>query len=221
MIAPVNPPAAAGVIVGSPNPRIRTGREGEVNMCHTEMVISPNTSVAFATGNLRLLPSAFPWLSGIANSFSKWRWVTLRLIYVPQASTSVSGSFSLGLQYDEPDTDPVNLAQMSMSKGFVTGPSWAGREGGVLLGNHNMRPPPGSIVCTVDTNRFDKLWYPFITTADLATVTAASPSLVNSYQPAICVFAVGGGPAAPVQAGNVYAQYEVELIEPIVTGNNF
>lgn len=124
----------------------------------------------------------------------------------------------MGLQYDEPDLPPTTLAGMSMYKGFVSGPNWAGYDGSMLLANPKTPPPPGAVITVVDVNCFDKPWYPYISQAGLAAI--ANSVDINQYCPAILINATQGGPATSIAGGDIYAQYEVKLIEPIVVADN-
>jgi len=216
------PPAAAGVILGRPKPSISTNGSGSVCLINTEQISGVATTTAFTAAVLRLVPSTLPWLSGIAANFSKWRWLSLRVIYIPQASTGTSGSFHMGFQYDDTDTNPTSSANMSMLYAYTTGPAWAGWEGAELMQKPYLSPPPGSIVSVLDVTRFDKPWYAYITSTNLS---ALSPPLTptvsgNLYCPAELVYAFEAGPVSPVGAGQLYIQYEVEMIEPIAVVNN-
>jgi hypothetical protein len=126
----------------------------------------------------------------------------------------------MGFTYDFPDVDPTSTAAMSMYKGFVSCPTWAGWEGSSLLASPLSTPPPGSVVSTLDVACLDKPWYPVITVDNLATITTLRPENTNMYCPAYLVLSTEGGPVTPSAAGNLYFQYEVELIEPIALISN-
>lgn len=219
----VKAPAAAGMVVGKANPQLRTtGRVTRV--INTEIVVSLNTAVTFASAIIRLNPSSFPWLNGIAANYSKFRWRGIRFIWIPSCSTATTGNIAMALQYDEPDANPTSLSQMSSLKGFIASPFWGGGGGSKLLNDMNCREAPESVVCCVDdVKEFTNPWYRYTTSANLSaliTGTSEGPSISNIYIPAILVYAVVGGPAAGVEAGQIYVQYDIDLIDPIPSALN-
>jgi len=221
MVSPVVPPVSAGVIVGSSNPVFRSGREGELRLQNVEFVTQVGTQATYTGASIRVAPFSFSWLNGISANFSKFRWVSVRFIYVPACPTTTSGQVAMALEYDVPDSIPTSLQAISPMKGFVTCPAWAGYEGADLLCDPNKPPRPGAIVTNVDVARFDKLWYPYITSADFTTTIGVLSQGGNIYVPATLVYAAMGGPATSVLGGNIFVQYDVELIEPIVSTLNY
>lgn len=129
----------------------------------------------------------------------------------------------MAFQYDEPDANPTSLSQMSSMAGFTTGPFWGGGGGSKLLNSQSRSDAPNSLLTTLDVSNFPDKWYRYTTAANLsALITGSSegPSISNIYLPAILVYAVVGGPAAGVEAGQIYVQYDIDLIEPIASALN-
>jgi hypothetical protein len=210
-------------MVGRPIPDMYT-RDGVVCIKNTEYSLSFSTSAAFGGSVVNVVPHSFPWLNGIAQNYSKFRWKSFRFIYIPACSTTTSGTVSMMYQYDIPDSSPTSVQQMSMSNGFVTTPVWNGSQGCSMLANINSPVVPGAVVAEMDLSRLDKPWYQYITGADFIALTAVAltgPAVGNSYSPGNIFIATENGPAAPANAGILYAQYDCELIEPITNTLNY
>lgn len=212
----IAPPAAAGIVVGQPKASMYM-EDDKFIICRTELAGGVNTSAAFAAGVINLVPHSFPWLNGMAANFSKWKWRKLRFIYIPACPTNTPGQMALSFQYDVMDTTPTTLGQMAMMNGFTNGPYWLGGEGAVMLKSSKHPIVPGAIVSVFDVKRQSKPWYEYITSTDflaLVAVPTVGPAGANAYSPGNVVSASAGGPATVVTGGNLYVQYEIELIEP-------
>ncbi len=219
---PLTPPAAGGFVVGRANPSL-TSKDGIVCIRNVESLTGINTTAAFTTIIVNCLPHSFPFLNGLAVNYSKYRWKSLKFVYIPGCSLSTPGTVSLMNQYDVPDLTPTSSAQMSVSNGFVTTPVWGGVPGCSVLSNTNSHPP-GAVISHFDVTRLDKDWYPYITGPDfvaLLAVAVTGPVAGNYYSPGNLIIATEGGPAVPVVAGTLFGVYEIELIEPITSSLNY
>jgi len=216
----VRAPASAGVIYHNGMPTIES-RDKTVCIRNTEFLYGFATTAAFTAVFSVCVPFNMPWLLGIAGGFGKYRWKHLRYIYIPTCPTTTQGNVSMGLNYDTADSVPTTTPNMSMYQGFTSVPYWAGWDAAPMLADVYHPRLPGAVIVDVDVDRFDKPWYPFITSADYTTVTTARASDGNIYAPASLIIATEQGPVAPVGAGRVFVQYDIELIEPILVANNF
>jgi hypothetical protein len=67
----------------------------------------------------------FPWLSGIANAFEKYRFHSLKFEYVTATATTTTGAIALAPDYDPDDVDfSLTKRQLYMFDGVVRGPLW-------------------------------------------------------------------------------------------------
>jgi len=66
----------------------------------------------------------FPWLSGIANRYEKYKFKMLKFIYVPQCSTATAGTVSLVFDFDPNDAPPNSMTEALTYHDFTTGPAW-------------------------------------------------------------------------------------------------
>jgi len=213
-------PVAAGVILGKPSPTLwSAGDFTVVKNCEISATLTVSSTVA--SGSIQLIPGVVgTWLATIAVGFSKWRWRKLRIFYVPVCSTATSGSFHMALQYDSFDTAPTTVAAISACKGYTTAPVWSGYQAASAVCSPSNAIPPGSVCVELDVTRLSKPWYPFITSANLTTVGETLTSAQNQYSPARLVYVSADGPTTAVSAGRLYAQYVIDLIEPITPSLN-
>lgn len=182
-----------------------------VRVCNTEVLLNINTLALGATSVARvlLMPNSMAWISGVAQNFSKWRWLRVRLVYVPSCSTATSGTFAMGLGYDNQDATGSSLTNVQAMYNSVSCPSWGGADGsGALTGNDFPPITPTTVAMDLDVSRLSLPWYPYSSTV---------PSGIDANQnvPAYVYLASTGGPAAATAIGQVFCKFEVELIEPI------
>jgi hypothetical protein len=185
---------------------------------HTEVIATLNQAAggAFAGANASLMPSNIGWLAGPSASFSKWRWVQLRFIYIPAVATSTAGKMAMGLSYDFSDTVASSLPQIQQMYHAVAAPIWAGFEGTSLLAQHGIRPTVGSVVVEADVARFGAAWYKWMAITPWNALGGPEKSV---YSPGQLVMGTANGNAVN-GVGDVYVQYVVELIEPFVATLN-
>jgi len=209
-------PASAGSITGRPRPMIRT-RNDSVVVSNTEIFNNINTSNAVATGmNQAMIPSSFTWLSGIAQNFSKYRWVEFEMIYIPSCPTTTAGGITFAMLYDTADSVPASRLAASASYHSVTTPYWAGWEGSTSLSNRNnmgfRSKKGGEVSMSMDVSRVGRPWYSYLTSVNYAAQTGIDRSI---YSPGFLVAITDGGPTTSISAGTVFIRYIIELIEPM------
>jgi hypothetical protein len=202
------PIAGTGIVKRLLPPRVRNNGTGTV-ICNSEFAfqVAPAT---FVSDRLQFIPAQLAWLNGVASSYSKFRWLRLRIIYLPSCPTTVGGNVTLGLGYDEIDDTPTTFPQATASYHSITTTPWGGYEGAMLLNDDTFQRPPAGAVCVdVDVGRFDKLAYPYVTAANLPTGVDA-----NQYVPGHVDVTVSSA-VSTSNLGMVYFKYEIELLEPI------
>jgi hypothetical protein len=215
--APASAPTAGSAIVnrGRTIPRISMVGDSTI-VQNTEVLASLNTSAAFTLSTHPLIVGNPTWLRGVAGNFSRFRWRRLRVIYIPACPTSTTGQIAMGLSYDAGDAAATGIDQIQAMFHSVSGPFWAGFEGTGLLGGAQ-RPIgslPGAMALEVDCERISQTYWRFIT---LTGYNSLGSSDKDVFLPAQLFVGRSGGPAIDVLAGNLYLQYEVELVEPIPT----
>jgi len=221
----VTAPAASSAIVvrNTRGPRINT-IGNTVVVCNTEVVATIISGAAgvFTEVGIGLYPGNFTsWLNGVAVNYSKWRWRKLRLVYIPTVPTTTAGLIVMGLTYDFADTAPTTVTQLQTFNQSVTAPVWGGYDGTSSLHNYS-KSHPGAVLIDVDVTRFGSgnglTWYKYLNATNFAAQTGIDR---NIYAPgALAVATSGGTNVAAAAVGNIFASYEIELIEPTASATN-
>jgi len=215
----IKAPIAGGVVMRRQRltPGIVT-KNGSTIICNTEFGFEVNALGGFNVIRYPFLPTAGLWLQSIALSFSKFRCVAIRYIYIPVCPTTTPGTVTMALGYDYNDTLPTSLAQLSVAFESISTPPWGGYEGTSLLNHHFALETEGAVVVDVDCDRFGSgsglTYYPV---AALATFVSQTPTDQNQFSPFYLQVATSGNALA---WGNVYIQYCIEFIEPVLAAKN-
>ncbi|AVY51827.1 coat protein [Corn salad necrosis virus] len=190
----------------------RFGMRGDSTIVSNSELILNLTPIAAAYGvqSLPLLATQPAWLGTIADNYSKWRWISLRIIYSPKCPTTTPGTVAMCLSYDRNDVAPGSRVQLSQTYKAINFPPYAGYDGAAIL-NTDVTPT-SAIYMDVDVTRFDKNWYSTIGTVAFAALTAFDQ---NQFCPCTVHIGSDGGPAVAVPPGDIFLKYVIELIEPI------
>jgi hypothetical protein len=73
-------------------------------------------------------PTTFPWLSGIANLFDKYKFHKLRFFFINNSPTSIAGNVTMAVDFDTLDAVPSNGIGMSNLAKFVSFAPWKSEE---------------------------------------------------------------------------------------------
>lgn len=207
----ITAPIAGSVVTSRPRvPRLISTANSAI-VSNTEVIVNMTLPAlgAFSTFNLALIPGVPNWLAGVGDLYSKFRWRSIEVIYIPTCPTTVQGKICLALGYDRLDAAPTSAANLSQNYKAITFPPYAGYGGaGALAGLSS----PEAIIVKADPSRFDKPWYPTIANATFGPLAG---NLQNQYCPATIFAAVEGGPAAATVVGDLYYRYVCEFIEPV------
>lgn len=211
----VKAPVASGSLMRRTRvPQIRTTSECTL-INNTEPLASMDMIASGAVQTKRLIfhPAAFPWLTSIANCYSRFKWRSLEFIYIPTCPTSTEGYHNLYLGYDFLDPEPISMQQAEEAYRSISHPVWSGAEGATTMqnGNHGA----GAVVCKVDAGRINN-YYRF---TNITNFNALSPIDKNILCPGYCQSTTVNG-APFLNAGRVYCKYSIELVEPIATTLN-
>ena len=210
----VIPPTSGGVIYSNPSmPNFRTYGDSTI-VRNTEVVsnVAFNAAAgAFAGYSDALIAELPSWLTQLADLYSKWRWRSLTVIYIPSCPTSTSGRVAMCMSYDRNDAAATSVTQITQGYKAIVFPPYAGYEGAHVMNSGRNNNVAGAILMEVDTSRFDKIWYP---TINGTAFSALAATVQNTYCPCSYVIGSDGGPAGAA-AGNIYLKYEIEFIEPV------
>lgn len=203
----VRAPVSLGGISRNGTPKIKSDPHG-MTITHSENISTmPLTALGVLNYfRLALIPALCPYLNGLASNFGKWKWLKLRIRYVPACPSNLDGESVMGLTFDRQDAAAATFVQVASMSHSISFPPWGGFNGGQ------------SVVMDVDCNRFDKNRYSFMFPAAFAGL---SPSDQNNYCPVTANFATQGSTAGSTVGGRIWLDYTVQLTDPVLPAVNF
>jgi len=232
-------PAAYGAVTGTKQIlplQAGVGRKLLVQnfeLCHT----ANGSNGAFSAGGDCANPglsASYPWLSGIAKQYSKFRWHFLRYLYVPTCSTTTAGSVFFTWVYDYQDAGPTSLAQVAQSSESSIGNAWFGGAINPELAFSRELTSREAIFVDMDVKRANDAWY-YVRTSQ-AGVSPSTGGMLTGVIPAGLTFANGTFPdsearpgtiyygadsvAGAAGIGNLFASYICEFADPVAPAMN-
>lgn len=177
-------------VVQNPNPRAGrvsrggTSIDGGVRVRRKEYLFAVKQG-SESPGWTRIAVSAFPWLKGVAKSFDRVTWHSLRIIYKPYVGTNTTGSFIIGVDWDSGTSKAPTYASVSAFTPVMEVPVW---QSGVLVVPSSKLMTKKSYVCNraADDKQPDDIYQP----GQLCWTTT---------------------PASDAGYGHVWAEYDVTL----------
>ncbi len=168
-----------------------------ITKCELTQTVSGTSSAFFGSpASNPIMPASFPWLNGIAQNFSKFRFTRVTAKYTSQTGTATTGAIGLAWGYDFADGTSTTIGQVSAFDQFRLEPLW-----------YTWDTP---IVC--DLARFENKWYPYTKGSDFAAI--ALPIDQNQRAPAyLVVYNTVSNPTSGI-VGNIWLEYDVELCDP-------
>jgi hypothetical protein len=127
-------PVAYGTTLQSSRPRLTS--RGTYRVQHSEVVggVTNGNTVGFsiAPGTLNIpgydfnpaISLLFPWLSGIARNFERFRFHNLSFELVTSQPSTTPGRVYMAIDYDYDDSPSVTKAQLMANHSAVEGPVW-------------------------------------------------------------------------------------------------
>jgi hypothetical protein len=162
--------------------------------------IVTSNGVDAAYGSIYLCPSAFNWLGHIGQAYANYRFHSLRIYYVPQIATTSNGLVSF-VTFANADDGPNNtnvsaaLRAAEVGQNSIQGPAWDPNLAITHDCSRYREPKPNieyNLIGTSGTQGIYPRNYP------------TSGLLLWWYQP-----------SGVVTAGRLYAEYDVELLDPV------
>lgn len=127
----VSLPAIQSAKVRTSKPKITQTKDG-CTVSHREFISLVETTAYETTFTddlyIEINPGsakAFPWLSGIANSWETYRFSKLRYTFVPRLGTGVPGQVMMAPDQDVLDAPYKDSASMLAASNSVSGPVWS------------------------------------------------------------------------------------------------
>jgi len=122
----VQAPVAKSLTLTTSRPQTKSDN-GDIIISHREYIRDVTGSVAFSAVQIPVnpgIPSSFPWLSSIAQSYESYVFEFLEFAYETQAPTSSIGSVILAMDYDSNDDAPTSKAQVMSYRSSVRAAPW-------------------------------------------------------------------------------------------------
>lgn len=114
--------------VRSAKPAIRSLPDGDVIISHREYFTDVNSTSEFTAVKFNINPgrsTMFPWLSGIAMNYERYRFTSLKFHFRTGAPTSTPGKLGMYADYDASDPVPTTKAVAFANRNYVDSPIWA------------------------------------------------------------------------------------------------
>lgn len=144
--------------------------------------------------------STFPWLSGIASRFEKFRFRNLNISYKPSCPTTTQGGIAIAAVYDPADTIPSNRASLFNAESCVRASVYDELSLQIkknrLAGERHIRHTHHGLVDANELRSSDPGYF--------IVATVNQPS----------------GTASTTQYGDLFVEYTIELIGPKVGGSH-
>jgi len=134
----------------------------------------------------------FPWASAIAGNFERFRFVKLRFHYVQNCTTSTTGQVALAVDFDSLDDNTMLTKQQLYSFELTArGTSWT------------------SVVLEIPALRLSQSYK-----SHYIRQTPVSGGDLKTYDPAQVLVAVSGVNSVGAVIGELWVEYEVQLMTP-------
>ncbi len=174
--------------------------DGRVRVRHREYIQDVSGSVAFSASSFSINPgisTVFPWLSKMARLFESYLFRSLKFEYETQKSASTSGSLMLAVDFDAADSAPVNKQQIMAFHNAVRAAVWEeccykSSAGDLAKFGVQRYIRSGNLAANQDIKTFD-----------VGNLIVASQ-----------------GEADTTAIGELYVEYDVELITPQIDPNS-
>lgn len=180
------------------------GLDRGVAVSNQELFETMNGTNTFSANRWACVPALFPWLSGVAPNFSRFRWTRLLFEFITASPTSQGGSVAMGAGYDVMDQQPTSLAEISAMAHSQLVEVW--------------NPAGSGCRVAFDATRWNQPWY-----SNIPIPTAGiPPTEARSYQDYIPGWLYFGR-ATQVNGqtiGHIRVTYTIEFIDPIPISMN-
>jgi len=180
-------------------PSVTTSRNGDCRIVHREYIqdiLSPVQSAAFQiAAKLAINPgqaSTYPWLSKIAQNFESYKFRKLRFDYETEQATSQTGSAIMAVDYDASDPSPVSKQQMMAYRNSVRSAVWS---------------PSQHVSALPDLSKKNQYY--------VRPGPQPAGTDIKEYDVGNFFFGIQSSLVAGTSFGELYVEYDVDLITPV------
>lgn len=136
------------VLITNAPPLIRSLNNGRTELivekteCHSTLITTGVAgATAFQTYPFHSGSSEMNWLRNMSNAFAEWQLLAAEFTYVPSVPTTQLGTIVMAICPDYLDANPSTIAELQRYDGAVTGPVYAGTDGGLRVNSWGMNHP--------------------------------------------------------------------------------
>lgn len=179
------------------------------------------------------LSGNFPWLSNLAQNYSKFRWISLRYIYVPACSTASAGVEWLYFKYDYLDNAPASLSDVMASDTSCMGNVWFGQPINDATAFSPRLPVAENVNVDLDVDKLTRDWY-YVRTGNNANqpvtttlggvvpggLTVATNNIYEDIARPGIIYYGNSGTSGSALNGYLFAAYTIEFCEPTTSSVN-
>lgn len=191
-------PAAIGAKLVMNPPNFVPAKAGATRIRHKEYVADANKSIEFFIGDTFFVnpgnAELFPWLSTIARSYELYKFHKLKLSYETDMGANNHGVIFLAIDFDASDQTPNNKHDFMSLSGAVRCPVWES----VMLD-----------VVRISQERTGRTRY--VRRSNTSTIPSTASILDYDLGK---LFVASSGAVVAEMAGEVYIEYDVELLTP-------
>jgi len=149
-----------------------------------------------AVYSFELAPCHYPWLKSQAQSYNRFRVLSITHRWIPDAAITAAGQIVGGYTYDTLDAAPATFTQATQ------------------ISAHRINHVRSRTSFGLNTRRLSKLWWNYTTEAQLASL---SPSDKNVYLPATFHLGIRSVQTGQI-AGSIEIEYTFEFRDAIYLG---
>jgi hypothetical protein len=195
-------PVAVGNVFSNTQRAVVRNMGRGIRIVNREPIGSMSTlgSGSFSTAWLDPNPGdtkSFQWLSKEALGYERYKWHSLRLVFVPECTTTTAGVIAVTTDYDPNDTAPTSITNGLQNENSMQLAPWT--------------PARSPDFITPDLKRADYrlIYHGDMSKADTNTIGTSDYVLYNF----LSLFLCQGGGTNTVVAGVFWAEYDVELVD--------
>lgn len=207
------------VLITNAPPIIRSVNSGRTELIveKTECFATLITTGAAGAANFQQFPfhsgsTDLNWLRNMANAFAEWQLLAAEFTYVPAVPTTQVGTIVMTLNGDYTDASPTLISEVQRYDGAVTGPVYAGTDGGLRVNSWGLNHP-NTVGVVAQRYMFQFGNSPrTYRVVSAATFNALATSDQNEYSPFKVVVATSGTGLSSQTVGSLFVRYRVRLL---------
>lgn len=207
------------VLITNAPPLIRSLNTGRTELivekteCHSSLITTGTAgATAFQTYPFHSGSTEMNWLRNMSNAFAEWQLLAAEFTYVPSVPTTQLGTIVMAVCADYSDATPSTIAELQRYDGAVTGPVYAGTDGGLRVNSWGINHPNTvGVVAHPYMFQFGREPRTYRVLSD-TKFNALSNEDKNEYSPFRVTVGTTGVGSGPTTVGSLFVRYRVKLL---------